>query len=387
MDYLIGLLWSRGQLYISSSAQIPSRMILNINARFPAPWMLDVSDIIRTRGPISIANICNDPTLTTYVKAPVDPLTKTRIRTYLQRVHGHGVVPSKISKNAKGEWEVTNLTAFNKYVNDLRRDIVNFNLCLSQAQQILTKIVGSYFRNYTVKTNPRGTFNIKCIQLITDLDPYALRTLIANYSLPVGAQTGLVNVYEDLTDVPLVIQNGKYSQRIEFLRGVADAIGTLEGRTPRGRDARIKFDIIQVAGNLGKVKSVNLCHFVQDKLNIPIQMLYIRTPDDSRPHLIKIWAEDLRSHIPLWVIKRHYQQRLDRVLRSPKATGTFCPNLLKRNIRPIVPFIRNPSRYRNIPAPLRCYNYCDKIRTYCNQRGITSQNIIAAFRAKSKSIP
>ncbi len=386
MEYLVGLLWSRGQVKVSSGSKVPTSLIVNINVRANDLWKIDVLNILKNEKSVNSNNIIIDPILNTYVSSSTNPLSVKKLNTYLSGLSGNK--DGGLSKDSSGQWVIKDETSFDNYCQNIQYDINNFNTCINQATNILETIIKKHFRTIKFSIEQPQSFNIRSIRQNIEIDPIVQEYLIKEYELPIGAGIGTIDVYEDWTTIPKKIVNGSYDEKINFIRGVADAIGTLEGETPRGIDCRIKFDIKQVANNLDKIKCTNLCHFIQDNLKIPIQTVYLRDPTDSRPHLVKIWAEDLRKINPFWLVKQHYQQRLDHVLGSKKSKpGIFCPEPNKDNIKKIPNFISSPGEYKTIPSPLRCYNYCKYIQKYCENNKIRKDEIVKAFAIHNMDPP
>jgi hypothetical protein len=206
------------------------------------------------------------------------------------------------------------------------------------------------------------------------MDPYLMEKLVSDYNLPRGPDE--LEMYWRMPSIPLKISEGNNEEKNDFIRGVADVCGTLEGNTPRGRDARIKFDIKNNVTNEDRYqstvrKSVNLCNFFQENLGIPIAGNYISLRSNRRPHKLKIWIRDLtdKFEMPLWNMKIHYQQRLNLAIsRTTMPKSKFCCSIDDNgtnSIKGLQRWLRGQREKE--PSLVYCFRYCSKLQSTITQ--------------------
>jgi hypothetical protein len=222
------------------------------------------------------------------------------------------------------------------------------------------------------------------------MDPYLIGRLISEYDLPTGP--GRIDMYWRMPSIPSKIAQGNNEEKSDFLRGIADVCGTLEGITPRGHDARIKFDIRNNVADESRYKStvlktVNFCNFLQEKMGIPIAGNYISLRSNARPHKLKIWIRDLADNfeMPLWRMKTHYQQRFNVALsklKMPKSKFCCSPNDKTSNsIRGLQKWLQKNREIE--PSLTRCINYCPRLQSALNRTTLGSPSSLIKHVSKA----
>lgn len=350
MDYLIGMLWARGSLKVINTPYVG----IEIGIRDISQWQIDILGVLR-KGEFTSEELVEYPTISPYSLASAEIEKFLSSKTKLK-------IPI-VKRTGKGKWRVTNIERFNEFLEEKEHDKSNFLRCRGQIEE-LEKRLGREFRDIAPSYGQLD-FNIRTSSFKIRMDPYLMEKLVSEYNLPRGP--GELEMYWRMSSIPRKISEGGRGDQSDFLRGVADVCGTLEGNTPRGRDARIKFDIKNNVRDENKYqatvqKTVNLCNFLQEKMEIPIQGNYISLRSNARPHKLKIWIRDLADNfeMPLWRMKTHYQQRFN-VARSrtsmPKSK--FCcssddtgPN----SIQGIQRWLQE--RRKKDPSLVRCIRYC-----------------------------
>ena len=370
MDYLVGMLWARGFLKIVDTPY----MKIEIGIRDVSPWQIDILRVLK-EGEFTSDELVEYPTISPYqvTSAEIDGFLNSKIRLKVPIV----------KKTDEEKWRAINVERFNDFLEEKKHDRENFQRCRGQIEDL-----GERLREDFRDIDPsRGhlDFNIRTSSFQIRMDPYLMEKLVSEYSLPRGP--GELEMYWRMSSIPMKISEGEKEDQSDFLRGVADVCGTLEGDTPRGRDARIKFDIKNNVVDEDKYratvqKSVNLCNFLQEKMKIPVQGNYISLRSNARPHKLKIWIRDLADNfeIPLWVMKTHYQQRfniaMSRIL-MPKSD--FCCSLDDTGPNSIQGLQRwLQERRQKEPSLVRCIRYCPTLQTNLTHVSLSSlQDLIA----------
>jgi len=355
MDYLMGMLWPRGTLRVVDDPYVK----IEIGIRDIAQWQIDVLEVLK-QGAFSSEELVNSPTVSPYhlTTATIEQLltSKTRLRIPI------------VKKIKDGKWKVVNSERFVDFLSEKRHDKENFLRCREQIAE-MGKTLGYDFRDVTPSYG-QSDFNIRTSSFEVKMDPYLMEKLVSEYNLPRGP--GELEMYWRMPSIPLKILEGNSEDQGDFLRGMADVCGTLEGNTPRGRDARIKFDIKNNVVDESKYqatvkKTVNLCNFLQEEMGIPVQGNYVSLRSNPRPHKLKIWIRDLTENFesPLWKMKIHYQQRLNvAVSRIKMSSSSFCcttsdtgPN----SIQGLQKWLKG--RRNKEPSLVRCIRYCPKLQS------------------------
>lgn len=354
MDYLIGMLWARGYLNIEE----PS-MTIEIGIRDVSQWQIDLLRVLKT-GERSSEELLAHPRISVY--RDVSGLTSETISNFL-RQKTQLKIPIVRKQNEK--WKIIDVDRFDQFLAQKEYDKENFKTCSEQIRQLQQRLR----RDFRVIRPAYGRieFNIRTHDFQIGMDPILMERLVSDYNLPRGP--GEQEMYWRMSSVPTKILHGNKEEMSDFLRGVADVCGSLEGNTPRGRDARIKFDLLNNIVDENKYratvqKSVNLCNFIQDQLEIPVQGNYISLRNNPRPHKLKIWIKDLETKFqrPLWYMKIHYQQRLNEALsRLSMPFGRYCPSAVGSNSTEGLRRYLHERR-ETPPSMVRCLRYCTRLQ-------------------------
>ncbi|MFX1539071.1 MAG: hypothetical protein ACFFDI_33245 [Promethearchaeota archaeon] len=359
MDYLIGMLWARGSLKVIDSPYIS----IEIGIRDISRWQIDVLEALK-EGEFTSGELADYPTISPHNLVPIAIETflvsKTKLKTPV------------VDKNETGKWRIINATRFADFLKEKKRDKENFLRCREQISE-LERQLNREFRDISQSVGCLD-FNIRTSSFRIQIDPYLMEKLVSDYNLPRGPDDS--EMYWRMPSIPLKISKGSNEEKTDFIRGVADVCGTLEGNTPRGRDARIKFDIKNNVTNEDRYKatvrkSVNLCNFFQENLGIPIAGNYISLRSNPRPHKLKIWIGDLteKFEMPLWNMKIHYQQRLNLAIsRTTMPKSKFCCSIddnSTNSIKGLQRWLRGQRKKE--PSLVYCIRYCSKLQSTINQ--------------------
>lgn len=355
MDYIIGMLWARGSLKVINTPY----MKIEIGIRDVSQWQIDILKVLK-EGKFTSEELVKHPTISPYSVTSVEIEKFLNSKTRLK-------IPI-VEKTKREKWKASDIERFNKFLEEKEHDKRNFQRCRGQIEEMEKRLRGDFREIYP--SSGRLDFNIRTSSFQIRMDPYLMEQLVSEYNLPRGP--GELELYWRMSSIPKKISEGNRRDPNDFLRGVADVCGTLEGNTPRGRDARIKFDIKNNVTDEDKYqatvrKSVNLCNFLQEKMGIPVQGNYVSLRSNARPHKLKIWIRDLadNSEMPLWRMKIHYQQRFNMAMsRTSMPKSKFCCSLDDtgpNSIQGIQRWLQGLRKKE--PSIVRCIRYCPKLQS------------------------
>lgn len=349
-------------------------MWIEIGIRDISQWQIDILEVLK-EGEFTSEELVEYPTISPYslTSAEIDKFLDSKTKLKIQIVR----------KTDEGKWRIINIERFNEFLEEKKHDKRNFLRCRGQIEE-LEKRLDKDFRDI-IPSYGRLDFNIRTSSFKIRMDPYLMERLVSEYNLPRGP--GELEMYWRMISIPMKISEGDRKDQSDFLRGVADVCGTLEGNTPRGRDARIKFDIKNNVIDENKYqatvqKTVNLCNFLQEKMEIPIQGNYISLRSNPRPHKLKIWIRDLADNfeMPLWRMKTHYQQRFNiAISRTSMPKSKFCCSLDDtgpNSIQGIQRWLQD--RREKDPSLVRCIRYCPRLQSQLSRGSLGSlEDLIA----------
>ncbi len=359
MDYLVGMLWARGTLKVVNSPY----MLIEIGIRDIPRWQIDILEALK-EDEFTAEELAENPSIRPHGLVPIVIekflVAKTKLKTPI------------VGKNEKGKWKPLNTNRFNDFLDEKKYDKQNFMRVQEQISDLKNKLEQE-FRNIS-QSHGQLDFHIRTSSFKIQFDPYLMEKMVSEYNLPKGPDD--LEAYWRMPSVPLKILEGNQADKEDFIRGVADVCGTLEGNTPRGRDARIKFDIKNNVVNEDRYqatvrKAVNLCNFFQENLGIPIAGNYISLRSNPRPHKLKIWIGDLagKFEMPLWKMKIHYQQRLNRAIsKINMPQSQFCCSLDDtgpNSIKGLQKWLKG--KRAKEPSLIYCVRYCQKLQSTLTQ--------------------
>jgi hypothetical protein len=350
------MLWARGKVQLTGQPAL----LLQIGIRDVAPWQIEVLKTVRT-GAKDVAGIVAHPSVAAYCSPPQN-LASAQVERYLNSLTKLNI---PIVKKTRAGWHRTG-TRFDDFLREKEHDRDNYLQVRNQIQNLAVELQAQFGAAYG--PGQEGPFHIARSALRIPLAPAIMNTITGAYSIPTSGSS--VNLPFEMPQVPLSITNGQKQSQWDFLQGVADACGTLEGNTPRGVDARVKFDLLNNIQNLSVYRTTvekvcGFCHFVQFNLGIPVQGTNVSKSNNARPHKPKIWVGDLRysgfdpQQWPLWRIKVHYNQRLLSADRDYSARRSdFHPS--QRDIAASLSYVRG--HRQTYPSYCLNVNYCSRLQ-------------------------
>lgn len=330
------------------------------------PWHIDVLNCLRNGRPKQATDILAGPSVAAYT-GPPHHLDAAQIERYL---NGLRRLTVPIVRRSGPRWRRTG-GRFDEFLAEKIYDRNNALQVQNQIQGLMTNL-RTQFRATSGLGQP-GPFNIARSVVDIPLAPGIMRQFLTWYDLPTTGTS--VELAFEKTDIPARIWSAPSGDQWDFLQGIADVCGTLEGRTFRGTDARVKFDLRTNIQNMSAYRSTvekvcKFCHFIQFRLHIPIEATNISRSNNPRPHKPKIWIGDFRHagynlrQRPLWRIKTHYQQRLLQALGSYTAPpSSLCPDA--NDIQDIMNYVnRQRPTYPSICLDV---NHCQYLQNQLNR--------------------
>jgi len=363
LDYVLGMLWVRGTVDLTAHPQL----MIRISVRDVEPWQIEVLNSLQS-GEIKEATvILSDPSVAAYANPPHN-LTYAQVDNYLDTLKQLAV---PIVKKIGAGWQRRKAGRFDTFLKEKIHDRNNYLQVQNQIQILTTQLQAEL--GAVSGPGSSGPFHIANSVVTIPLAPAIMKQITTSYSIPTTGPS--VDLAFEMTEIPPNISNGRKKDQWDFLQGIADVCGTLEGVTVRGVDARVKFDLLTNSRNLSKYRAsvekvCNLCHFIQFCLRIPLQATNLSKSNNARPHKPKIWVGDFvyygydPGQWPLWRIKTHYQQRLLQAAQRYTAhKSDFHPT--KKDVDGTLSYVQGtrptyPSYCLNI-------NYCAYLRTELNK--------------------
>ncbi len=327
--------------------------------------------------------ILSDPSVAAFASPPHN-LTAAQVDRYLDTLTR---LKTPIVRKVGTKCQIRKGGRFAAFLKEKNHDRTNFLQVQNQIQNLTTQLQGQF--GAVSGPGITGPFHIANSVIAIPLAPAIMKHITNTYSIPTTGTK--VDLAFEMTNIPPYISNGQKPDQWDFLQGIADVCGTLEGKTPRGIDARIKFDILNNIQNLSMwrasiEKVCNLCHFIQFQLAIPLQGTNISKSNNARPHKPKIWVGDFGysgyapGQWPLWRIKTQYQQRL--LIAAGKYTARkSAMHPSQKDVNGTMSYLQG--KRPTYPSYCLNLNYCTYLQTALNKvPTLPGTSLVAALKKK-----